>query len=426
MVNIGNGLSFGATTKYVQILKEAKEVANRYGVRYVSTEFIIAAMLKGCGKISETLESFGVTPSSYYPRMKDVIEPSYEREGYTPRTKTAIDYSAQIATSARCDFIAPEHLFLAILETTDSYGSIIVDSIVSNYSLLLAEAKNLVNDLKKRQPEPLTDDKPLNYGQISGETLNVRQSSVCRKDNETKSSYEGLGELDSFGVNLTEMARLNKLDPVIGRDHEIKRVIETLSRRIKSNPLLIGEPGVGKTAVIEGLAIKIAKDDVPVTLKNKVVFSLDLNGIVAGAKFRGEFEERFKSAINYAKENGVILFIDEIHTILSGLSSYSVADILKPNLARGELQVIGATTIGEYNKYIEKDPALERRFLIVKVEPPKIDDCIEILKGLRDKFEAHHGIEITDSAIKAAVVLSERYITNRFLPDKAIRRPKPR
>ena len=420
MVNIGNGLSFGATTKYVQILKEAKEVANRYGVRYVSTEFIIAAMLKGCGKISETLESFGVTPSSYYPRVKDVIEPSYEREGYTPRTKTAIDWSAQIANLARCDFIAPEHLFLAILETTDSYGSIIVDSIVSNYNLLLAEAKNLVNDLKKRQPEPLTDDKPLNYGQISGETLNVRQSSVCRKDNETKSSYEGLGELDSFGVNLTEMARLNKLDPVIGRDHEIKRVIETLSRRIKSNPLLIGEPGVGKTAVIEGLAIKIAKDDVPVTLKNKVVFSLDLNGIVAGAKFRGEFEERFKSAINYAKENGVILFIDEIHTILSGLSSYSVADILKPNLARGELQVIGATTIGEYNKYIEKDPALERRFLIVKVEPPKIDDCIEILKGLRDKFEAHHGIEITDSAIKAAVVLSERYITNRFLPDKAI------
>ncbi len=419
MDSIENGLSFGPTTKYVQILKDAKGVADRFGVKYVSTEFIIAAMLKGCGKISDTLESFGVTPSSYYPKVKDVVDPKYLREGYTARTKVTIDYSEQIAISSGCDFIAPEHLFLAILSTPESYAAIIIDSIVSNYNLLLAEAKNLVNDLRKR-PERVSDDKPLKFGQISGDTRTFKKTTSYSENDEDNKTSEDLKELSSFGVDLTEMARLNKLDPVIGRDQEIKRVIETLSRRIKSNPLLIGEPGVGKTAVIEGLAIKIAKGDVPVTLKNKTVFSLDLNGIVAGAKFRGEFEERFKSAINFAKDNGIILFIDEIHTILSGLSSYAAADILKPNLARGELQVIGATTIGEYNKYIEKDPALERRFLIVKVDPPKIDDCVEILKGLRDKFEAHHGIEITDSAIKAAVSMSERYITNRFLPDKAI------
>lgn len=418
MENFGNGQSFGPTSKYIQILKEAKELALKYNVKYVATEFIVGAMLKGCGKISETLESFGVTPLSYYPRLKDSIDNNYSREGYTARTKATINYSEQIASSMGCDFIAPEHLLLAILENYDCYGAIIIDSIVTNYPLLLSEVKKLVNDLRKK-PENVFNEPNKSFARQNGDSLNFNRSDN-KVSEESIQSVSTPSELDAFGVNLTEMARLNKLDPVIGRDSEIKRVIETLSRRIKSNPLLIGEPGVGKTAVIEGLALKIAQGDVPASLKDKIVFSLDLNSIIAGAKYRGEFEERFKSAIGFARENGVILFIDEIHTILSGQNNYAVADILKPYLARGELRVIGATTIGEYNKYIEKDPALERRFLIVKVDPPKIDDCIEILKGLRDKFEAHHGIEITDSAIKSAVVMSERYITNRFLPDKAI------
>lgn len=416
-MNNSNAPDKGVTTQYKQVLISAKEIASKYRVPYVATEFIVAAMLNGFGKVSETLAAFGVTPTTYYPKLIENIDYDYKREGFTVRTKAALEASEALASSSGCSFVAPEHLLLAILSFSDCQGSFLVFSIVQDGSGLLSAAKSLVDELAQKERERFTrsafsQPKTTSYG----------ADSVDKWQNPTYNAPkpEGLKELESFGVNLTERASLNKLDPVIGRDKEINRVIETLSRRIKSNPLLIGEPGVGKTAVIEGLALRISRGDVPLPLKNKVVFSLDLTGIVAGAKFKGEFEERFKNALNYAQENGVILFIDEIHTIISGFSGYSVGDILKPNLARGDIQVIGATTIGEYNKYIEKDPALVRRFLLIKVEPPKIDDCVEILQGLRDKFEAHHGIEITDSAIKAAVTMSERYITDRFLPDKAI------
>lgn len=420
MNNLNNELS-GATTKYGQILKDAKQIALKYGVTYVATEFIIAAMLNGCGKVSETLSAHGVTPSAYYPRLKENIDRTYNKEGFTARTKSVLTISEDIARQSGCNFVSPEHLLLAIL-TFECIGSSIVFSIAQNAQMLVYDVNTLVKDLSNREKSNnAVRSKAFQMETSSpydGFKNNINNSSSEVFDNYSATS--ALDELDAFGINLTEKARLNKLDPVIGRDKEINRVIETLSRRIKSNPMLIGEPGVGKTAVIEGLAIRIAKGDVPITLKQRTVFSLDLSGIIAGAKYKGEFEERFKAAIKIAQDNNVILFIDEIHSILSGYGSYSVSDILKPSLARGEIQVIGATTISEYNKYIENDPALARRFLLIKLEPPKVDDCIEILQGLRDKFEAHHGIEITDSAIKAAVNMSERYITDRFLPDKAI------
>ena len=231
--------------------------------------------------------------------------------------------------------------------------------------------------------------------------------------------------LDKYGRNLTESAKQGKIDPVIGRKKEIQRIIQILSRRTKNNPVLIGDPGVGKTAIAEGLAIDIAEGRVPDTLKGKLLYTLDMGSLLAGAKYRGEFEERIKQVIEeVAKKGNIVLFIDEMHTIIgagaTGEGSIDASNILKPCLARGEIQVIGATTIDEYRKHVEKDSGLERRFQSVMIEEPTKEDTIEILKGLRDKYEAHHKVEITDESIKAAVELSVRYITDRFLPDKAI------
>ncbi|MDO4460436.1 MAG: ATP-dependent Clp protease ATP-binding subunit, partial [Clostridia bacterium] len=238
------------------------------------------------------------------------------------------------------------------------------------------------------------------------------------------SEQEGGSALEKYGRDLTKMAEQGKIDPVIGRKEEIERVIQILSRRTKNNPVLIGEPGVGKTAVAEGLALKICEGNVPELLKDKKLVSLDLTGMIAGAKYRGDFEERIKSVIDEVKNDGnIILFIDELHTIVgagSAEGSADAANILKPSLAKGEFQIIGATTINEYRKYIEKDAALERRFQPVTVGEPSEEEAIEILKGLKDRYEAHHKVQITDESIAAAVKLSSRYINDRFLPDKAI------
>ena len=256
------------------------------------------------------------------------------------------------------------------------------------------------------------------------ENENEQNGNTNGKSNYNNGSYNSTPTLNQFGTDLTKSAKEGKLDPVIGRSEEIERVIQILSRRTKNNPCLIGEPGVGKTAVVEGLAQKIIAGDVPDLLKNKRLVSMDISGMVAGAKYRGDFEERIKKSLNEVKKAGdVILFIDEIHTIVgagAAEGAIDAANILKPLLARGEIQLIGATTINEYRKYIEQDSALERRFSPVDLAEPSKEDTVNILKGIRDKYEAHHNVKITDEAIKAAVDLSVRYVNDRFLPDKAI------
>lgn len=401
MEDIKNNFLPDATSEYTKILQDAQQFAYCHKVKYVATEFIIAVMLDGCGKISALFKRYGVTEDTYAPRLEQYISVNYAYEGFTGNTKKNMNYSEKLAMDNGCSYVAPEHLLVAILSNKNCIAYQILISISSNYAAMYNDAVSLMLSLSQKHiAADNSGNGKIGYGPYAPSI--------------------DLSPLENFGVDLTAKAHLNKIDPVIGRDREITRVIETLSRRIKSNPLLIGEPGVGKTAVVEGLALKIARGEVPITLKNKVVFSLDLSSVIAGAKYKGEFEQRFKSALKFASENGVILFIDEIHMILSGYQELGVSDILKPALARGDLHVIGATTTAEYNKYIESDAALERRFLVIKVDPPKTDDCIEILKGLRDKFEAHHGVKITDSAINAATYLSDRYISDRFLPDKAI------
>ena len=409
------------TTAYVKVMTDAKDIAAKYGVKYIASEFLLAAILSANSNCSQTLKAYGITPVSYYKRLSDNIDVNYTKEGFTPRAKNMVNYSEQVAIESGCKFVAPEHLLYAILHT-ECVATDIVKAVCVDFKGLLREADTMVSDLSNMTatnvPPPRSS---LGGGSPSFTASPAQYKPAAAKNVHTAAAQEEDEVLFRFGEDLTKKARLNQLDPVIGRDREIDRVIQTLSRRSKRNPLLIGEPGVGKSAVIEGLAQKIAGGDVPISLRNKTVFTLDMTGIMAGAKYKGEFEERFKAAINYVKERGdIILFVDEIHTIVYNGDSVGAGDILKPSLARGEIQVIGATTISEYRKHFEKDAALERRFQVIQLDPPRPDDCISILKGLRDNFEAHHGLEITDSAIKAAVYLSERYITDRFLPDKAI------
>ena len=300
---------------------------------------------------------------------------------------------------------------------TDSYY---VDTVHLLFAILLDEDSYAVRKLKQMGVDVAALQKTV--GSVLGVQAAPRaEGGKAQADN----PEERLGELAKFGVDLTQKAKEGKLDPVIGRSEEIERVIQILSRRTKNNPILIGEPGVGKSAVVEGLAQKIVNNDVPELLKGKIVFSLDLAGLLAGTKYRGDFEERLKDAIDFVTKNGnIIIFIDEIHNLVgagsTGEGKMDAADILKPLLARGEMQTIGATTIEEYRKYIEKDSALERRFQPIIVNQPSVEDTILILKGLRDKYEQHHKVKITDEAIEAAAKLSDRYISDRFLPDKAI------
>ncbi|MDD5795369.1 MAG: ATP-dependent Clp protease ATP-binding subunit, partial [Oscillospiraceae bacterium] len=325
---------------------------------------------------------------------KTVLTP----EDLTPRTKRVMQMSMVISSRMGNNYVGTEHLLLAILSESDSYAVRFLNELGINISTLAEALQN-----------------------------NMMQSGEGRQYSDVQGSSGGKGStktLEKFGRDLTKAAKGGEIDPVIGRTKEIERVIQILSRRTKNNPVLIGEPGVGKTAVAEGLALKIAKGEVPEILKDKRIFALDLTGMIAGAKYRGDFEERIKGVIDEVKNaKDIILFIDELHTIVGAgqaEGSADAANILKPSLARGDFQVIGATTIEEYRKYIEKDAALERRFQPVNVGEPSQEEAVEILKGLRDRYEAHHKVKITDEAIEAAVTLSSRYIADRFLPDKAI------
>ena len=314
----------------------------------------------------------------------------------TPRSKRILELAAMEARSMGHGYIGTEHILVGIIKDGDGVGANVLASSGVNFG-------NIYNDISA-SCEPAFSD--------------------TTKNQPKKKGADKTPTLDQFGRDLTKMAKEGRFDPVIGRDEEIARVIQILSRRTKNNPCLIGEPGVGKTAVAEGLAQKIASGDVPELLKDKRLVTMDLSSMVAGAKYRGEFEDRLKKAIEEVTNSGnIILFIDEIHTIVGAGSAEGAIDasnILKPSLARGEVQLIGATTLNEYRKYIEKDAALERRFQPVTVGEPTVEETIEILKGLRDKYEAHHSVKIDDSALEAAAKLSERYITDRFLPDKAI------
>ena len=395
--------------KFTARAEKAIEIANgialELGHNYIGTEHLFYGLAKeGTGVASQVLKNQNITDEDILREIEMLIgtgEPLTQNDsmGFTPRSKRVIENAFIEARRLGSEFIGTEHLLIGIMREGDSVAArIMID--------LNIDPRKLYNEIVK----VLNED---------GMDANSAVSS-----DRNSGSFNSTPTLNQFGSDLTKQAREGKLDPVIGRKSEIDRVIQILSRRTKNNPCLIGEPGVGKTAVVEGLAEKIVADDVPEMLKNKRVVTLDISGMVAGAKYRGDFEERIKKCLSEVKKAGdVILFIDEIHTIVgagSAEGAVDAANILKPLLARGEVQVVGATTLNEYRKYIEKDSALERRFSPVTVGEPTEEETIKILEGLRDKYEAHHNVKITEGAIKAAVDLSIRYINDRYLPDKAI------
>ena len=392
------------TARAEKALEYAQEIAMELGHNYIGTEHLLYGLVEeGTGVASKVLQNQGLTSERVKQSIEEIVGVGDEIEdanqiSFTPRSKRVIENAFLEARKLGTEYIGTEHLLIGIMKEGDCVAT----------RIMLEEDVNpqgLYNELVKVLNE-------------EGEESNESNSSS------SKGSYNLTPTLNQYGTDLTKQAKEGKLDPVIGRKEEIQRVIQILSRRTKNNPCLIGEPGVGKTAVAEGLAEKIVAGDVPEILKNKRVVSLDMASMIAGAKYRGDFEERIKKALKEVKKAGdVIIFIDEIHTIVgagSAEGAVDAANILKPLLARGEIQLIGATTLKEYRKYIEKDAALERRFSPVTVNEPTEEEATQILFGLRDKYEAHHNVKITDEAIKAAVELSSRYINDRYLPDKAI------
>lgn len=410
-----------------QVIELASVLAKRYNCHYIGSEHILFGLLNVHeGRASSLLKEAGVDNERFLNYFKRSIDPTMKIPGnmFTPRTKGLFEKAVDISLGARSGFVGTEHLLLAVLSEKESCA-------VSILNLMGIDVEAIIRILLKGMEARLDES---GYEEDDDQTDSVftntffnnsqRNSASGKKTRENRESND-LEELNKFGVNLNKRAEDGKLDPVIGRKKEIDRVIQILSRRTKNNPVLIGEPGVGKSAVVEGLAQAIVKGNVPEILADKIVFSLDIAGMLAGARYRGDFEDRLKKVIDAVKENGnVILFIDEIHNIVgagsSGEGNLDAANILKPMLSRGELQTIGATTIDEYRKYIEKDAALERRFQPIMVEAPSPEETVEILKGLRDKYESHHGVMIPDDAIISAVTFSDRYIMDRFLPDKAI------
>ena len=403
-------MTYKFTNRANKAIEIANDIALELGHSYIGTEHILYGLAKeGNGIASKVLENQNVTADDILNKIEELIgrdEPIENIVDFTPRTKRVVESAFIEARKLGYNFIGTEHLLIGILREGDCVAAKILLDLNVNIPKLYNEIIKVINEGE-------------DYNSNDDGTNNV--NGAKRRG---KGSYNQTPTLNQFGEDLTKKAEEGKLDPVIGRKQEIERVIEILSRRTKNNPCLIGEPGVGKTAAVEGLAQKIASGDVPEVLKDKRVVTLDISGMVAGAKYRGDFEERIKKALNEVKKAGdIILFIDEIHTIVgagAAEGAIDAANILKPLLARGEIQLVGATTLNEYRKFIEKDAALERRFSPVTVNEPSEKDTIQILKGIRDKYEAHHNVKITDEAIEAAVKLSIRYVTDRFLPDKAI------
>ena len=411
------------TSNLLEVIDKAQSAAALYGSSYIGSEHIVFAMLNTpeC-TACKVMNMFGVQEPAYRAYFAQSIDRDSNIKGFTPRTKHMLIQAVEIAVRVGGDdaLAGTEHMLYAVMSEPNCLAMAIFKALGINISRLAAKLEVVLQD-------GLSEDEPSNDGMGSFTAFFrvVNNGEKPRQAQRPANKSESLGEIEKYGTNLTQKAREGKIDPVIGRKKEIDKIIQVLSRRTKNNPVLIGEPGVGKSAVVEGLAQAIVNNQVPDLLKNKIVFSLDLASMVAGSKYRGDFEERLKNAINEIKASGnIILFIDEIHQLVGAGSTsdgnMDAANILKPMLARGELQTIGATTLEEYRKYIEKDAALERRFTPVQVDEPSVEDTIEILRGLRDKYEAHHKVVITDEAIIAAATLSDRYITDRYLPDKAI------
>lgn len=408
------------TQSAIKVLKLAQYEAKHLKHAHVGTEHILLGLLhEGTNVAAKALSSIGIDLYTVRQRVHELVEKEdfddleTEEIGYSPEAKTIMEYAVEQAQALGHDYIGTEHILLGIIYDTESIACEILVSLGADLDIIHDAILDLLNE------DTLNDMPKLNV---------FKENKAPKKDNNTKDNKQKNNSatplLDKYGRDLNILAQEEKIDPVIGRNREIERVIQILSRRTKNNPILIGEPGVGKTAVTEGLAQRLINGNIPKVLASKRIISLNMASLVAGTKYRGDFEDRLKKIIDEIIENkNIILFIDEMHTLVgagAAEGSMDAANILKPALSRGEIQVIGATTLKEYKKYIEKDSALERRFQTIMVNEPSVEDAISILKGIRNKYEEFHCAKITDEAIKAAVKISQRYITDRFLPDKAI------
>ncbi|MEV2275809.1 ATP-dependent Clp protease ATP-binding subunit [Nocardiopsis sp. NPDC049922] len=392
------------TDRARRVVVLAQEEARMLNHNYIGTEHILLGLIhEGEGVAAKALESLGISLEAVRQQVEEIIGQGQQAPSghipFTPRAKKVLELSLREALQLGHNYIGTEHILLGLIREGEGVAAQVLVKLGADLNRVRQQVIQLL------------------HGYQSGKEPQATGAS-------SESAPSTSLVLDQFGRNLTQAARESKLDPVIGRDKEIERVMQVLSRRTKNNPVLIGEPGVGKTAVVEGLAQKIVKGEIPETLKDKQLYTLDLGALVAGSRYRGDFEERLKKVLKEIRTRGdIILFIDELHTLVgagAAEGAIDAASILKPMLARGELQTIGATTLDEYRKYLEKDAALERRFQPIQVDEPTITHAIEILKGLRDRYEAHHRVSITDSALVAAANMADRYISDRFLPDKAI------
>src|SRR5579859_3725439 len=398
------------TERAQRVILIAQEEAKRLNHDYVGTEHILLGLIAlGEGVAAQVLANLGVDLRRVRSEIEKIVGTGDNvmllgEIPFTPRAKKVLEYAVEEAQHMGHSYVGTEHLLLGLIREEEGVAARVLENLGLRLDVVREEVLNLLGE---------------------GQTPRVGQPQAPGGGGSGARSKSKTPTLDEFGRDLTAMAREGRLDPVIGRADEIERIIQILARRTKNNPVLIGDPGVGKTAVVEGLAQKISSGDIPEILASKRVLTLDLAAVVAGTKYRGEFEQRLKNIIEEIRrsKNTVILFIDELHTVIGAGAAEGAIDasnMIKPALSRGELQCIGATTLDEYRKYIEHDAALERRFQPIIVDPPSVDETVQILTGLRDKYEAHHKVKYDDAALKAAAEMADRYITDRFLPDKAI------